>query len=137
MSKIAITAEQFKNKATRLIDIPGFEEGELITVLIKPVSILQMMNNGVIANELLATVLELFGENQGKDLKPEDIFKDGDSVTILTQMMNKVCQEVLVEPKYEEIAEYLTDEQKQSIFEQASGKTIHTLYSRVVKYLML
>lgn len=121
MSKIAITAEQFKNKATRLIDIPGFEEGELITVLIKPVSILQMMNNGVIANELLATVLELFGENQGKDLKPEDIFKDGDSVTILTQMMNKVCQEVLVEPKYEEIAEYLTDEQKQSIFEQASG----------------
>lgn len=121
MSKIAITAEQFKNKATRLIDIPGFEEGELITVLIKPVSILQMMNNGVIANELLATVLELFGENQGKELKPEDIFKDGDSVTILTQMMNKVCQEVLVEPKYEEIAEYLTDEQKQSIFEQASG----------------
>ena len=121
MSKIAITAEQFKNKATRLIDIPGFEEGELITVLIKPVSILQMMNNGVIANELLATVLELFGENQGKDLKPEDIFKDGDSVTILTQMMNKVCEEVLVEPKYEEIAEYLTDEQKQSIFEQASG----------------
>lgn len=121
MSKIAITAEQFKNKATRLIDIPGFEEGELITVLIKPVSILQMMNNGVIANELLATVLELFGENQGKDLKPEDIFKDGDSVTILTQMMNKVCQEVLVEPKYDEIAEYLTDEQKQSIFEQASG----------------
>ena len=121
MSKIAITAEQFKNKATRLIDIPGFEEGELITVLIKPVSILQMMNNGVIANELLSTVLELFGENQGKDLKPEDIFKDGDSVTILTQMMNKVCQEVLVEPKYDEIAEYLTDEQKQSIFEQASG----------------
>lgn len=121
MSKIAITAEQFKNKATRLIDIPGFEEGELITVLIKPVSILQMMNNGVIANELLATVLELFGENQGKDLKPEDIFKDGDSVTILTQMMNKVCEEVLVEPKYCEIAEYLTDEQKQSIFEQASG----------------
>ncbi len=54
MSKIAITAEQFKNKATRLIDIPGFEDGELITVLIKPVSILQMMNNGVIANELLA-----------------------------------------------------------------------------------
>lgn len=121
MSKIAITAEQFKNKATRLIDIPGFEDGELITVLIKPVSILQMMNNGVIANELLTTVLELFGENKGKELKPEDIFKDGDSVSILTDMMNKVCQEVLVQPKYEEIAEYLTDEQKQSIFEQSSG----------------
>lgn len=120
MSKIAITAEQFKNKATRLIDIPGFEDGELITVLIKPVSILQMMNNGVIANELLATVVELFDDKK-EDIKTEEVFNDPEMFKGLTEMMNKVCEEVLVEPKYCDISEFLTDAQKQSIFEQASG----------------
>lgn len=117
---IAITAEQFKNKATRLIDIPGFEEGELIQVLIKPVSLLQMMQKGVIANELLSVAAGLFEDNK-QELKPEQVFNDMESLNALTDMMNNVCKNVLVQPRYEEIAEYLTDAQKQSIFEQATG----------------
>lgn len=121
MSKIAITAEQFKNKATRYIDIPGFDESEEITVLIKPVSILQMMNKGIIANELLGVAAGLFDDSKQAEIKPEEILNNKESINALTLMMDNVCKEVLVQPKFDEIAEYLTDAQKQSIFEQAAG----------------
>ncbi|HBI91859.1 MAG TPA: hypothetical protein DDY58_05180, partial [Terrisporobacter glycolicus] len=66
-----INAEQFKSKATRVVEISGFEENEKIEVRIKSMSLLTMMNNGKIPNELLGVVQKLF--NEGANSKKKKI----------------------------------------------------------------
>ena len=51
-----ISAEAFKNKATRIIKIDGFEPNEKIEVRIKPASMLGMIAAGKLPNNLLQTV---------------------------------------------------------------------------------
>lgn len=117
-----ISAAEFKNKATKLINIPGFEPGEEIQILIKPATLLSMIVGGKLPNELLTAVSELF---QGPQLSEEEMGKkllnDRKSMEAFNQMLEQVCQEVMLEPKYVEIKDYMTDEQRQSIFTQATG----------------
>lgn len=117
-----ISAAEFKNKATKLINIPGFEPGEEIQILIKPATLLSMIVGGKLPNELLTAVSELF---QGPQLSEEEMGKkllnDRKSMEAFNQMLEQVCQEVMLEPKYAEIKDYMTDEQRQSIFTQATG----------------
>lgn len=117
-----ISAAEFKNKATKLINIPGFEPGEEIQILIKPATLLSMIVGGKLPNELLTAVSELF---EGPQLSEEEMGKkllnDRKSMEAFNQMLEQVCQEVMLEPKYVEIKDYMTDEQRQSIFTQATG----------------
>lgn len=115
-----ISADAFKKKACRIIQIPGFAEGEVFEIGVKPVSLMAMMQKGTISNELLGEVVKLF-EDDTKEINPTDIFSDMEMVNSVMEMMNRVCKEVMIEPKYEEIKDYMSDEQKQSIFEQVSG----------------
>lgn len=125
MSKI-ITAEEFMSKATRIINIPGFADDEIFSVKIKNVSVVSMLTNGKLPNSLLQVVKDLFSE-QGtsiEDLREEEaieLLKDTEKIKELTRMMKEVAREALIEPKYEDIAEGLTDAQIQSIYNQASG----------------
>lgn len=117
-----ISAAEFKNKATKLINIPGFEPGEEIQILIKPATLLSMIVGGKLPNELLTAVSELF---QGPQLSEEEMGKkllnDRKSMEAFNQMLEQVCAEVMLEPKYIEIKEFMTDEQRQSVFTQATG----------------
>lgn len=125
MSKI-ITAEEFMSKVTRIINIPGFADDEIFSVKIKNVSVVSMLTNGKLPNSLLQVVKDLFSE-QGtsiEDLGEEEaieLLKDTEKIKELTRMMKEVAREALIEPKYEDIAEGLTDAQIQSIYNQASG----------------
>lgn len=114
-----ISAEQFKNKATRLIDIDGFEAGEVFSIRIKPVSLLAMMSNGRIPNELKSVIVTLFNTN-GKNTKQIKM-NEMEEIILMKQLMDKVCEDCMVEPKYEEVAEYLTDQQKTQIFMATQG----------------
>lgn len=119
-----INAEQFKSKATRVVEISGFEESEKIEVRIKSMSLLTMMNNGKIPNELLGVVQKLFNEganSKKKKISEKDIISQSDDIKSLTMLLDVACKEVLVEPKFEEIEDYLTDVQKSEIFNQAQG----------------
>lgn len=117
-----ISAAEFKNKATKLINIPGFEAGEEIQILIKPATLLSMIVGGKLPNELLTAVSELF---QGPQLSEEEMGKkllnDRKSMEAFNQMLEQVCTEVMLEPKYIEIKEFMTDAQRQSVFTQATG----------------
>ena len=121
-----ITAEEFMSKATRIINIPGFADDEIFSVKIKNVSVVSMLTNGKLPNSLLQVVKDLFSE-QGtsiEDLGEEEaieLLKDTEKIKELTRMMKEVAREALIEPKYEDIAEGLTDAQIQSIYNQASG----------------
>lgn len=55
-----ISVKEFKNKATRIIKIDGFEPNEKIEVRIKPASMLGMIAVGKLPNNLLQTVDDLF-----------------------------------------------------------------------------
>ncbi|UEL47587.1 hypothetical protein [Terrisporobacter hibernicus] len=119
-----INAEQFKSKATRVVEISGFEENEKIEVRIKSMSLLTMMNNGKIPNELLGVVQKLFNEganSKKKKISEKDILSQSDDIKSITMLMDVACKEVLVEPKFEEIEDYLTDVQKTEIFNAAQG----------------
>ena len=115
-----ISAKEFRKKATRVIEIDGFEPGETIEVLIKPASLINLMVSGKLPNDLLATVQELF--NEGQDTKPNDVFGQGaDKVKEILALIDLVCEQSLVEPKFEEIKDVITDAQKMQIMTEAQG----------------
>ena len=116
-----INAKDFIKKATREIDIPGFEEGEVIQVRIKPLSLLSMLIKGKLPNELLITAQSLFGGEANKPVTPDDFMQNKDSIKFMTDIIDAGCRECLVAPTYMEIGMYLTDEQKTAIFTQAQG----------------
>lgn len=126
-----ISAKEFKAKATREIQIPGFDENETFTIKIRPMSLLGMVRKGKIDNELLASVLDLFKANEKKvklnkgavaDGLEMDVLQQPEMLQNLDELMRKVAQEVMVAPTYDEVADYLTDGQLQTIFEEAQGK---------------
>lgn len=126
-----ISAKEFKAKATREIQIPGFDENETFTIKIRPMSLLGMIRKGKIDNELLASVLDLFKANERKvklnkkavaDGLEMDVLQQPEMLQNLDELMRKVAQEVMVAPTYDEVADYLTDGQLQTIFEEAQGK---------------
>ena len=125
MSKI-ISAETFMKKATRVIDIPGFEPGEVFSVKVKNVGVLSMIIGGKLPNSLLVMATQLFPETQSSESLQENTNKlldDPEALKSMSQMMRAVVKEALVEPKFDDIAEGITDEQVQSIFTQVVGTT--------------
>ena len=80
-----ISASEFRKRATRVIEIDGFEHGEKIEVRIKPASLINLM------------VKEVLG------------------------LLDLVCEQSLVEPKFEEIKDVITDTQKMQIMTEAQG----------------
>ena len=125
MGKI-ITAESFMKKATRVIEIPGFEPGELFSIRVKNVGVLSMIIGGKLPNSLLVMATQLFPDTQSSDSlqkSTDKLLDDPEALKAMSNMMRAVVKEALVEPKYEDIAEGITDEQIQSIFTQVVGTT--------------
>ena len=123
MSKI-ISAESFMKKATRIIDIPGFEPGEVFSVRVKNVGVLSMIIGGKLPNSLLLMATELFPDPNAiasVQTSTEQLLDNPEALKSMSQMMRAVAKEALVEPLYDDIAEGITDEQIQSIFTQVIG----------------
>ena len=125
MSKI-ISAESFMKKATRVIEIPGFEPGEVFAVRVKNVGVLSMIIGGKLPNSLLLMATELFPDPNAiasVQTSTEQLLDNPEALKSMSQMMRAVAKEALVEPLYDDIAEGITDEQIQSIFTQVIGTT--------------
>mgnify|MGYP000779884130 FL=1 len=127
MSKV-ISVEDFRKKATRIITIPGFTDDECFEVMIKSVSVTDMLVNGKLPNSLKKIVSDMFKSNDPKLSKDGEfngdtmeMLEDPDKLKELMNMMKVIAKEALVEPKFEDIEDVITTEQIQKIFEQASG----------------
>lgn len=127
MSEI-ISASEFRKKAVRVITIPGFTDDDCFNVRIKSVSVPDMLINGKLPNSLMKIVSEMFDKKSVKlakdgepDVNTQELLEDPDKLKELMSMMKAVVKEALVEPKYEEIEDLMTQEQIQTIFEQTSG----------------
>lgn len=115
-----ISAKEFRERATRVIEIDGFSQGEKIEVRIKPASILNLYVSGKLPNNLLSTVQDLFNiKDDNKNVN--EVFDDPEMMKASLKLMDLVCEECLVEPKYSEISDLLTDNQKGQIMTEAQG----------------
>lgn len=115
-----ISAREFRKKATRIIEIDGFEPGEKIAVRIKPASLLNLMMSGKLPNNLLGTVNELF--EQKDNTQAMQLFEqDENKIKDIMEIIDLVCEQSLVEPTFEEIKDVITDTQKMQIMAEAQG----------------
>ncbi len=128
--KLQVTSlEEIRNKACQVVTLPGWEPGETFNVRLRRASLLSLVQQGVIPNQLLPIVHKIL-QSEGKfnpmtDSSPEE-FKQ------FLEMLSAVCKAVMVEPSYDEVAEYLTDIQRSAIFlyAQQGLKALETFRKR-------
>lgn len=118
-----ISAEAFKNKATRIIKIDGFEPNEKIEVRIKPASMLGMIAVGKLPNNLLQTVDDLFISKGNKKSKGKIDTSDmnPDELKMVMEMIDTICRDCMVEPLFDDIKMFMTDAQKMQIMGESTG----------------
>lgn len=118
-----ISAEAFKNKATRIIKIDGFEPNEKIEVRIKPASMLGMIAVGKLPNNLLQTVDDLFISKGNKKSKGKVDTSDmnPDELKMVMEMIDAICRDCMVEPLFDDIKMFMTDTQKMQIMSESTG----------------
>lgn len=110
--------EDLKAQSEPLVDIPGFDTGQTITVKLRKPRIMEMVAAGKIPNHLMgvaATVVKGQGNKNQKKLSEEEEMK------MLLDTMDLFVRVCLVEPKYEDVKEILTEDQKGYIMEWAMG----------------
>lgn len=123
-----ITAAQFREKAYSVIEIPGFMPGETFEIKVKNLSIVGLMSSGKIPNSLMTTVKEAFEGLKSK--KSEKSSEENNANVIdkakeITELLDIVCQEAMVEPRFNEIKDVMNDSQKLAIFEYTQGGVEH------------
>lgn len=93
-----------KLKDGEVVELPDFDEEVPFVAKLKRPQLLALCRNGVIPNPLLGAAQKIFeGEKTG-------------SIKNYAEVLHIVAQEALVEPKYEDIKDELTDEQLTAIF---------------------
>lgn len=119
---MAITSlEQFKQMAFKEVELPGFEPGETVTVRLRKVSVLGLASSGKIPNSLMGTVNKLFGEGR-KGATPDQVASSSlENLGEMASLLDLIAAEAMVEPTFAEVGEYLTDDQKNAIFEYSQS----------------
>lgn len=105
--------EEIKAKAVQELEIPGFIDGESITIKVQKPRIMAMMAQGKIPNPLMGTIQKLM-KGQTTSTKDTDLVE-------MAKVFEFYCKTCMVEPSYEELADIITDEQMMSIFDWAIG----------------
>lgn len=122
------SVEKFKASSIREVEIPGGFEYETFTIAIKPASMMSLIASGKIPNSLMETAKGLFNSKQMNTVEDAEKFieeegLDFESIKMMSQLMDAVCEAVMYNPKFEEVKDYLTDEQKQAIFDYSQVGT--------------
>lgn len=109
-----------------VVKLPPFAEGQPFVARIKRPSLMELVKNGEIPNELLTRANALFFDpNKAVEYEDEDTMKQ------IFEIVDSICKASFIEPTYEEIIESgvkLTDEQMMFIF-QYSQKGVQALES--------
>lgn len=114
-----ITIEELKKISQgEIVELPSFKSGETMKVRLRRPSMLQLVKNGQIPNELLVEANKMFVQGTGGVAT-----KGMDDPTTLNKMMTLIeciCEQAFVEPTYKEIKDagiQLTDSQMLAVFE--------------------
>jgi hypothetical protein len=116
---MAVTSiNDIKSKAVKEVEITGFEVGETITLKLRRLSLMGLVSKGMIPNALMGVAVELF---EGKQVSKQTEKDKGKTITDLAGIIDVVCENAMVDPKFSDVGEDLTDEQKMEIFYYAQG----------------
>ena len=95
-----------------LIELPAFAPDIPFIAKLKRPSLLSLLKEGKIPNQLISTANELFGSGKVDT-------EDDESLSNLFGVLDSICEAAFVEPTYEEIKASgvtLTDEQLMAVF---------------------
>ena len=114
-----ISIEELKKLSEgEIVELPSFKSGETMKVRLRRPSMLQLVRNGDIPNELIVEANKMFVQGAGGVAS-----KGIDDPTTLNKMMNLIeciCEQAFVEPTYKQIKDagiVLTDSQMLAVFE--------------------
>ena len=113
--------EEFRNQSQPLVDIAGFEPGQYITVRLRRISLMALCKSGKIPNSLLQKSTELFTGKKGEKPDEAKVLENIGELDGINQIIDTVCEAAMIEPRFEDVKEYLTDEQKTEIFQWTQG----------------
>lgn len=112
MSEI-LNIKELKDMSTTILEIPDFKNEGTVNIRVKRPSIMGMAIQGKIPNNLMAVASKVAGlKSDNKET----------SVKELGQIYELYCRAVMVEPTYDELKNYITDDQLLSIYEWAIGE---------------
>ena len=116
-----ITAEQFRNKAVSIIQIPGFEKDETFEIKVKKLSLVGLISSGKIPNSLMQVVKEAFSGIKSEMGKSDNAEVVMDKAGDIGKLLDIVCEEAMIEPRFVDIKDVMNDEQKLSVFQFTQG----------------
>jgi len=94
-------------KDGEVVELPAFDSGEPFTAKLKRLSLLELAKSEILPNQLLGVLQEVYEGKQKAEIKK------------YAQLLDIVCEQVLVEPKFNEIKDIITDVQKLAILQYA------------------
>jgi hypothetical protein len=101
----------------QLVEIPGYVEGETLTVRLRKPNMLTLIKSGRIPNSLLSSATELFEGAKKGTAAPQDL-------SAVCDMMTAFCEVCLVAPTFKELSDAgveLTQQQMEFIFNYSQG----------------
>src|SRR4030042_4287059 len=108
--KLKITSAEDINGG-EVVELPPFPNGKSFVAKLKSPSILTLCATGIIPNELLQEAQDIY---EGKDMQPGKIIE-------YSKVMLAVAEATLIEPKFEDIKDYLNSRQLISIYNYAQA----------------
>lgn len=94
-------------KDGEVVELPAFDTGESFTAKLKRLSLLELAKSEILPNQLLGALQEIYEGKQRADIKK------------YAQLMDIICEQVLIAPKFDEIKDIITDVQKVAILSYA------------------
>lgn len=117
-----ISVEQFRNAAVSIIQIPGFDAGETFEIKVKKLSIVGLMSSGKIPNSLMTVVKDAFAGIKSSDGNEDDIESSiMDKAGEIGKLLDIVCEQAMMEPKFNDIRDVMNDAQKLAVFQFIQG----------------
>lgn len=113
MSEI-LNIKKLKDMSTTILEIPDFKNEGTVNIRVKRPSLMSMATQGKIPNHLMGIAAKIAGLNTGKQ-------KDT-NLKELGQIYELYCRAVMVEPTYDDLKSYITDDQMLNIYEWAIGE---------------
>ena len=118
MTNKILSMDQLRELSRFIIPIPDFEGKGTLNVRVQKPRLLAMAAQGEIPNHLLGIATQMVAGKKQVKAKKED---EGALIKEAAAMTELYCQACLVEPKYEEFKEIMTDEQSDVSFRWAMG----------------
>lgn len=104
-----LSPDEVAKHAGVLVELPPFPDGTPFVARVRPSGIRRLLYVGKLPNPLLQKYLQSSPDRENVATAGES------SPTELIDIMNALCADILVEPRWEDVKEYLTEQQIDAI----------------------